>query len=742
MGALVFVTSELSPFTNGGIGRVIHNILKTMSASDRQRTHVALLDSEIGKAEFSAVFPSVRLMRCDTKNESGRFEANGHHPPASAYSGSHGSHWQSSVVFRALKTLAQSFEIEYVEFPDWRALGFATIQEKKISGFLGDACLAVRLHSTHALLMQQQAFVIKSDDLYIADLERKSLRDCDRIVGQLAPVAEATRCALGLESDEWDPRLVLHAPPVLLDTTPPVASAPIPSSTTQILFGSKFDPVKRPDLFIRGVNVFCNSRQDYRGDISFSAHSFNAGYRDSILKLVPAASANRFNFDAPRHSVAREPVIAKSVFVVPSDFESFCLAAYEASLLGATVVLNGLNPAFGDGTPWQDGLNCIKFDGTALGLAKALERSFAPAKGLDAVTIPDCSWPWEKTGPQKTGVTIAGDQAPLVTVVVSHFNLALYLPETLNSILEQTYSNLEVIIVDDHSTDISSRDLIENLNRNSRARFKVIKAPASLGLAAARNLGVAAAEGKYLLPLDAGDLLDRRFIEIAVGALESNTEFDVVVPQAGYFREDGPPPLPGEFRNFDSYAIFVGEAHLCGFQENRFSAATAFFRTSILQENHYRESLNCYVDWNLYLRIAQLAHRFLVTTGVYVAYRNHENSMVKTAHDPWSHSLFLHDMLRTSVSVRRMIPAAYTGLAQHHSPPEPGAATKDITKEVRLFGRSAQEWRGPLISVARAQMVKYKIKRFLTYPVAKYRRRYRSKIRAWKGIMQEVRSAK
>jgi len=735
MAALVFVTNELSPFTPGGIGRVIHNMLKTMPENDRRRTYVLLLDSETSKTEFASVFPSVHLIGVDINDEGGRFEAEGHHPPRRAYSNSDW-HWKSTVVFRALRSLARNVEIEYVEFQDWGALGFTSIQEKKISGFLDGACLAVRLHTTHALLMQQEAIVISPHDLNLADLERKALRDCDRIVGQLAPVAEATRRALGFEPNEWEPRLVLHAPPVLLDTTTPVASAPIPSVTTPIIFGSKLQRVKRPDLFVRGVNVFCNSHPEYRGEIFFSAHSFDAGYRDSVVKLVSTANASRFHLDAPRHSAAREPLIAKSVFVVPSDFESFCLAAYEASLLGATVILNGVNPAFGDGTPWRDGLNCIKFDGTALGLGKALERSLALTKDLDAVAIPDCPWPWENARRQNTTVAVAGDEAPLVTVLVPHFNLGSYLPATLTSILEQTYSNIEIIIVDDHSTDAASLDLIENLSRNSSARFKVIKAPANLGLAGARNLGVAAAEGKYLLPLDADGLLDRRFIEIAVGALERNPEFDVVVTPAGYFFDGGAPPLAGEARDFDDYAIFVGEALLSGFQENCFSSATALFRTSIFEENHYREGLNCYEDWNFYLRIAQHGHRFLVTTDVYLGYRNRANSMVKTAHDLARHSLFLHDMLRTSVDVGRMIPSAYIGLARHYAPPE-----QDVnTREIQPFGLNAEELRGPLISAARMQMLKYRVKQIILYPIAKYRRRYRKKIRAWKDVRQAIRS--
>ncbi len=656
MGALVFVTTELSPFTPGGIGRVLHNMLKSMTVEDRRRTYVLMLDGKIGKPEFAAVFPGVRLISVDSATEAGRFEANGHHPPRRAYSNSD-LHWKSSVVFRALRNLARTVEIAYVEFPDWGALGFTTIQEKKVRGFLSDALLAVRLHSAHAMLMHHEAHAVSAEDRNIVDLERKALRDCDVIVAQLAPVAERTREVLGFSEDEWTPRLVVHAPPVLLDTTTPHAETHPASTTMPIMFGSKLQRFKRPDLFIRGVSAFFNKHGEYQGDALISAHSFDAVYRKSVLGLVPPTLAERFHFDAPKESAVREPLIAGSTFVVPSDFESFCLAAYEASLLGARVILNGKNPAFGDDTPWTDGVNCHKFDGSALGLLDALERSFEGRDELRPVVVPSDPWPWTTKLQQSAPSLI--DDFPLVSVVIPHFNLGRHLPSTLVSVLEQTYPNIEIILVDDCSTDEDSQALIDDLRSKARAGMKVIAGPANLGLGAARNLALAEAAGKYIIPLDADDLLDRRFVEVAVRALQRNPDFDIVVSPAGYFIDGEPVVLPGEKADCVDYAIFVGEALVSGFQENRFSTATAAFRADVLRAYRYNDSLRSYEDWNLYLRLAQDGRRFLVTTDVYFFYRNRPNSMVKEAHDWNKHALFIHDNLRAAVNIGRLTPLAY-----------------------------------------------------------------------------------
>jgi glycosyltransferase involved in cell wall biosynthesis len=669
LGALLFVTTELSPFTAGGVGRVLHNILKSMLLEDQRRAYVLALDCKIRKAEFEAVFPNVRLIAICSDDESGRHDIRGHQPPRWAFSDTD-LHWKSSVVFRALRSLSCAVEIDYVEFPDWGALGFATTQEKKISGFLGGATVAVRLHSAHAMLLHHEAqtAAVEGSDRAIVDLERKTLRDCDLVIAQLAPVGEHTRQVFGFDHCEWDARLVIHAPPVLLDTCSPKTETVAAIPDMPIMFGSKIQAFKRPDLFIRGVSAYCRENPQYTGDVVISAHSFDHAYRETVGGLVAPGLVGRFNFDLPRISAAREPLIATSTFVVPSDFESFCLAAYEASLLGARVILNGTNPAFGEDTPWRDGVNCYKFDGTSLGLQKALERSFNDRDDLRPAVVPSDPWPWN--APNPPAKPSATDGNPLVSVIVPHFNLDQYLPSTLVSVLEQTYENIEIVLVDDCSTDARSRALIDDLRSRDRVGLKIIALPGNVGLAAARNFAIAHAGGEYILPLDADDLLHRRFIEVAVLALQRNPDFDVFVTPAAFFHDGKSIILPGEDADFPDYAVFVGEALVSGVRENRFSTATALLRTKVLNKYGYVECLGCYEDWNLYLRLAQDGRRFLVANDVYFYYRDRTASMRKEAQKPGRHALAIHDNLRTAVNIARLTPLVYLAFLSPERPPE------------------------------------------------------------------------
>lgn len=694
MGALVFVTTELSPFTTGGIGRVLHNVLKSMAPADAQRAYVLALDCKVRKAEFAAVFPSTRLVTVDSDEDVGRHDMSGHHPPRRAFS-STDFQWKSSVVFRALRTLSRDVEIDYVEFPDWGALGFASVQEKKISGFLSGAKLAVRLHSTHAVLLRHEPYTLRDADCALVDIERKTLRDCDLLIAQLVPVAESMREVFGFDRSEWEPRLVIHAPPVLLDTCSPKTETIAATDAMPIMFGSKLQPVKRPDLFVRGVSAFCHEAPNYSGEVLVSAHSFDGRYSEIVVGLVAPDLVARFHFDLPKHNSAREPLIATCTFIVPSEFESFCLSAYEASLLGARLILNGTNPAFGEGTPWIDGVNCYKFDGTTLGLQKVLKRNFEDRVTMRPVVLRSDPWPWTRHEPPAT--TPKCSDRPLVSVIIPHFNLGAYLASTLNSVLEQTYDNIEIVLVDDYSTDLVSRALIEDLRSRASVGLKLVAPSGNLGLAAARNLAIRHAAGQYIVPLDADDLLDRRFIEVSVRALECNPDFDVFVTQAAFFRDGQSIVMSGERSDFEDYIVFVGEALVCGLRQNRFSTATACFRCGVLREYGYVESLRSYEDWNLYLRLAQDGCRFLVANDVYFYYRNRRGSMIKETMEQDRRALLVHDNLRTAVNLKKLTPLAYLSFCLGEPKSDRQPPTSPLSIAVASVQKKIEEKIKPLV---------------------------------------------
>ena len=107
----------------------------------------------------------------------------------------------------------------------------------------------------------------------------------------------------------------------------------------------------------------------------------------------------------------------------------------------------------------------------------------------------------------------------LVSIVVPVYNRHNYLAECLDSLMVQTYRNLEIILVDDGSTD-DSLAICQSYAKKD-ARIKVI-AQENAGVATARNTGVQAAIGQYLMFVDSDDYVAKNYCELAVNALQEN----------------------------------------------------------------------------------------------------------------------------------------------------------------------------------------------------------------------------
>lgn len=105
---------------------------------------------------------------------------------------------------------------------------------------------------------------------------------------------------------------------------------------------------------------------------------------------------------------------------------------------------------------------------------------------------------------------------PLVSVIIPAYNAEKYIAQALDSILDQTYSNIEIIVVNDGSTD-NSLSIAKQYSSNN---VKIIDQPNG-GASAARNTGLRMAQGDYIQFLDADDLLSEDKIEKQVSALKS-----------------------------------------------------------------------------------------------------------------------------------------------------------------------------------------------------------------------------
>lgn len=125
-----------------------------------------------------------------------------------------------------------------------------------------------------------------------------------------------------------------------------------------------------------------------------------------------------------------------------------------------------------------------------------------------------------------------------VSIIVPVYNVALYVIDCLNSIRRQSYDNIEVLIIDDCGTDNSMQLIKEYLSEITFPPYKILSHNINKGLSAARNTGLVASSGDYVLFLDSDDEISETCIESLVKPLEAK-EYEVVVGSLKILQQSG-----------------------------------------------------------------------------------------------------------------------------------------------------------------------------------------------------------
>ena len=119
-----------------------------------------------------------------------------------------------------------------------------------------------------------------------------------------------------------------------------------------------------------------------------------------------------------------------------------------------------------------------------------------------------------------------------ISVIIPVFNGEQTIEETINSILDQTFQDIEIIIINDGSTD-ATLEIVENI---SDSRIKIFSYP-NAGLSASRNRGIDRAKGEYISFIDADDLWTPDKLELQWQALQKNPQAAVAYSWTDYIDE-------------------------------------------------------------------------------------------------------------------------------------------------------------------------------------------------------------
>ncbi|GEL71623.1 glycosyltransferase [Myxococcus virescens] len=613
------VTDELYPFTAGGIGRLTHNlIVDSLRRTEDVEFHVLVPATvPLQPAQVEVYFGNrVKLHVCRYREpQQGAADAHGIYPPLSAFRDTRW-HGESLEFMRYLKAREQEgLRFDVVEFIDFHGWAFCSLQEKRLGLAFAQTTLSVRLHSTSGILMPLEPNTLEVENLGRYEIERKALFDADVVVAHLPCIASINQRFYGFD-EQWLRKVRVEFPPVVVDAAP-VPAPPIPATQRNLVFITKIQPLKHPDVFVRAAVLLMRGWPEYAGKAVLACHSFDSSYLAEIKGLVPTDLMDRFVFMKPGPD--RDVLMRSGVVAITSRFESLNLTAYESSVAGGRLVLNAECAAFGDDSPFVDGVNCHKYDGTVDGLAATLRKALE-APGLEPVKWTVSTPYWETQAP--VAAHAASTRTPLVSVIILNQDRGRSLPEALRSVAASTYLEVEVIVVDDASTGGFDLQVLTRLEQSAATTqdLRVIRSPVRRGLSGARNLGLRAARGEYVLSLDSDGCLAPGFIQYAVAALEAQPAFSGVAPTSGRFH--GAEDLAE--RRFADFDVYLGDCPSLSLVADRVSSHAALLRKSLFEKHGYDEALLSHEDWGLFVRWVQGGHRFLVTNQAQVFTRRSE----------------------------------------------------------------------------------------------------------------------
>jgi len=215
----------------------------------------------------------------------------------------------------------------------------------------------------------------------------------------------------------------------------------------------------------------------------------------------------------------------------------------------------------------------------------------------------------------------------MISVIIPVFNQAEYLTDAIESVLAQSEPALEIIVIDDGSTDSSSKIADSYKPKGVQVVHQVNK-----GLASARNTGIMRAIGSYIFPLDSDDLMKENCLERLTDEI-LRTNADMIAPSFKCFgKQNGEVVLDKDPKLED----FL--------KTNKIGYFSAIKRSALLEVGGYNPRMTWgWEDWDLWIDLLKRGKILVTIPDVLVLYRTKETSMITEAN---KHSKELQEQMR------------------------------------------------------------------------------------------------
>lgn len=211
---------------------------------------------------------------------------------------------------------------------------------------------------------------------------------------------------------------------------------------------------------------------------------------------------------------------------------------------------------------------------------------------------------------------------PLVSVIMPAYNAERFIGEAILSILNQTYENFELIIVEDSSTD----NTLAEIKKWNDQRIRLFCNEENKGISYSTNRGIALSKGEYIALLDDDDIAEPERLSIQVEYMRKNTDIDIVGGRYMEIDEEGNIiqyyNIP---RNNPKYIKAMLLLHFVDFANG-----SAMIRKDFIEKNHLSFQENCYgmQDFRFYIESSKVG-KISSVKEVVMRHRIHENNETK-----------------------------------------------------------------------------------------------------------------
>jgi glycosyltransferase involved in cell wall biosynthesis len=540
--------------------------------------------------------------------------------------------WFAQLAVDVLRESGERFD--YVEFPDYGALGAVAVPEQRFFGTFGDAVVAVVLHSpTHECWQwNEQLHVLPPSEREVSVLEHETIQKAPVVWSPSTRLAEMVADRLALPRDFAS---VIRYPMALPADAPPPPRPRTALEDLKFLYFGRIEPRKGVRQLaaafaqLPGLSIECIGRDGNTSPLQTSEVAWLRRRGAANVTFVPPL---------PRDELRRR-IRAADVVVLPSTWDNWPNACLEA-MAEARVVIGGKNGGMAemivhgesgflvDGSSPDDLVRVIREDLTAaLPRLDAIGRNAAsrirelsePRRYVAA--IEDLVRRHRGRGRLPAQPATQSAARRLVSVVVPFYKEEPnIIGEAVDSALRQTHRELEVLVVNDGSPRPDAETILAGLAEKD-PRVRVLHKPNG-GLASARNHAIAEAKGDFVLCCDGDNVLRPEYAATGLEVFERAADVMAVAPRLALFDE----------RTGDRVCVIQGlpyDRPLAVFR-NSLGDAGAMFRTAVFREHglRYDSDVDVYSDWALWLDMARAGLCIQVVPRVLYDYRVRGDSLM------------------------------------------------------------------------------------------------------------------